>query len=203
MPVAPIHRQLAGICLAVFAGSSFAQACSEPAVAVMVQEFYGAKHFPTSVPSLRELRKASTPFSRRLKGMLAKAATLRSKFEERFPSDKPPFVNGDIYRGPMDSARGFRVVSIRRTSEEGWRVLVQSTEEPGNSSWRVAVAVVGEAGRCVIDDVIYESGMSLTKSLRDESKDASETLMKPALKSPAPPVPFIASDPGRLRRPVG
>jgi hypothetical protein len=165
--------------MACAASTSLAQGCTTDSVAPFVRNFYAAGGHPTYVPSSAELREQESPFSPRLRKSLLAAAIARDDFVSVFPdhpsSDgksmvyKPPFVDGDIFKGPPDGANGFKISDVRGSPGGPWQMRVRSIEERGMSPWDVTVRVTQESNRCVVDDVFYGSkpgARSLTESLK-------------------------------------
>lgn len=170
---------LVALCCAGSIISSSAIACTSESVGSMVRVFYQSAGHPPAVPLLADLAARRYPFSQRLEQLLRAAATAREEFIRVFPDRrspdgewiayKPPFVDGDIFTGEQDGARGFEVSEVRAVAKGRWSVRVRSTEELGMSPWAVTVRVAQESERCVIDDVIYgprPGAQTLTQSLR-------------------------------------
>lgn len=170
---------LVALCCACSLSSLSAIACTSESVGSVVRAFYESAGHPPAVPLLADLAARRYTFSQRLEQLLRAAAIAREEFIRVFPDRrspdgeliayKPPFVDGDIFQGEQDGARGFEVSEVRAVAKGRWSVRVRSTEELGMSPWAVTVRVVQESERCVIDDVIYGSrpgAQTLTQSLR-------------------------------------
>lgn len=169
------------LCLFVALGFSpaYAANCSDDSVGDFVQDFYQIGGHPSSVPTLVELQDKRYPFSNRLHRLLVVAAQYRDEFIENHPPEpssdgappliyKPPFVDGDIFKGPQDGSQFFRVTAVRTLSKGRWDIRVKSLPEPNMSPWAVSVIVLRENGRCAIDDILYppySDSSTLSKSL--------------------------------------
>lgn len=156
----------------------YAEGCSNKSAAEFVQWFYDTAS-PSAVPQTGELRNGLGPFSERLHALLVATAKYRDDFIEAHPAEissdgeapvtyKPPFVDGDPFKGPPDGASHFQISGVKSDSESMWQVRVDSLEEPGMSPWSVLVTVVRERGECALDEVLYEpysDGFTLSKYL--------------------------------------
>ena len=157
-----------------------AKDCSDAYVGEFVRRFYVVGGHPSSVPSLIQLQEGNGgPFSIKLHGLLVSAAKYRDKFISTHPPEpsgdgeppiiyKPPFVDGDIFRGSPDGAAQFAVRNVRSLKKGRWDVRLKSAPDTNMSPWAVSVIVVRERKRCAIDDVRYEplsEGVTLSKWL--------------------------------------
>lgn len=139
------------ICSFLFSLSSHA-ADSPTAVTKHFYDWRFHAHF-TGVPDEATLNKASSLLSSDLTCLLDRARQYRDLFIQKFPTDKPPFIEGDMFTSVFEGANRYSVKSVRingaeatallqfyhdegkKMDKKGWRDTVRLTQK--NDQWRI------------------------------------------------------------------
>lgn len=124
----------------------------------VVEAFYTAYRGvpPLGIPTGPDLARLSPFLSARLLRLLHAAQEHSARYHLRFPEDKPPFVDGDVFSSNFEGISSFAVGAAAPT-RGGERVevaltYVDPTDAANVISWTDAAIVVRERGRPVIDD---------------------------------------------------
>lgn len=152
----------------------------------IVKQFYDwrFKEKFTGVPEATTLRTGNRFLSQSLICLLDHARDYRNRFAQKFPTDKPPFIEGDIFTSLFEGANRYKLESTRianqvatiqlhfyydlgdQTDKTGWRdsVLLQQK----NHQWRIVDIHYG-------GEFEFGNSGNLRQNLIDElSKDNQE-----------------------------
>lgn len=116
------------------------------------------------LPSGPDLERVRPMLSARLAGLIDEALAYQARFIADHPDElaadgsapvvhKPPFIDGDYFSSLFEGPRGFEISSATPIRPGEWEVAVRFRYE--THGWEDRIVVVEEAGRRVIDDVIY------------------------------------------------
>lgn len=132
----------------------------QQSVAHQFYSAYGATQM-TGLPDEATMRKIGPHLSAGLKQALRAAQAEAARCRAAFPSDKPPFVEGDLF---TSNSEGFTRFEVERG---GAAVRFEYVEGAYRINWRDELKLVKEGGRWVIDDVRFgrAPGESLRKTL--------------------------------------
>ena len=121
----------------------------------------------SGLPSEQDLVRLKPLLSSRLHAQFLDTLDYETQWIARHPDEpsttggpptiyKPPFADSGYFVGSPDGSGQFVVSRTVRDQDARWFVFLQSLPQPGMSPWRVAVVVILEDHRYVIDDVLYE-----------------------------------------------
>ena len=93
----------------------------------------------------------------RLRGLLAAARLVQADQERRFPDEKPPFVDGDLFSSLFEGFKTFRVGTVEKLPGGAFRVTVDfsyhdAADPTTVTRWQDAVLVVRHEDALLIDD---------------------------------------------------
>jgi hypothetical protein len=133
------------------------------------QEFYKAyrQSAVDGLPTAPQMRALRIHLSDALATDLASAQSKQSRCRELHPSEKPPWVEGDLF---TSNTEGFTRVTMR-ASDQGNSVIAEFeyVEASARIAWKDEIVMKREHGRWVVDDVRYgrHTGASLRQSLAE------------------------------------
>jgi len=158
MNIAVTTLRAVALLLAVLLQAGCVRGPQPHSAAETVRAFYSALEelSVSGAPSADELDVLSPWLGDELEQLLAQARTLHDRERERFPDEKPPFNDGDLFSSLFEGPTSFEVGTPIRNGD-GWRVPVALTyaSPGGTSDWSDTVLVAREAGGYVVTDVIY------------------------------------------------
>jgi len=110
----------------------------------------------TGAPTRPQLAAISPYLSAELRGLLDEAAALRDAEAAAHPDEKPPFAEGDLFTSLFEGPTGLAILASGDGAAER-RVVVQFSDDRATPAvtWTDTVAIVEEAGRLVVADVVY------------------------------------------------
>jgi hypothetical protein len=152
----------------------------------VVEQFYNwrFKAAFTGVPKAPEMKKAKQFLSSELVCLLNAARTYQERFAKKFPDDKPPFIEGDMFTSLFEGANRYTLepIHVMKTAataqlhfyhdqgetvdKKGWndKVVLQKK----NNEWRISDIQYG-------GQFEFGNSGSLRQNLLDElSKDSPE-----------------------------
>jgi hypothetical protein len=131
----------------------------------------------SGLPSSENMKKLSRFFSHKLNRSLIDAKQKQADYAKRYPGEKPPLIEGDLFSSLFEGPTGYNVESVI-SKNDLFRVVVRfvnADPKMGDGkpfNWKDAVVVKQENGRWVIDDVEYlgdwqfKSGNKLSEVLK-------------------------------------
>jgi len=150
---------LLSLVLSVVPGTGWAANPPEPGAAV--QAFYTIcrEERLSGLPDARQLERLSGLLSARLIALIEAARTRQARFQREHPSDKPPFIEGDLFSSLFEGPTGFEPGAVQRDGDRA-RVTVHFShrdERSGGSvtRWEDDAWLVRERGQWRIDDIEY------------------------------------------------
>ncbi len=155
----------------------------------VVKQFYDwrIKTAFTGVPDAVTLKMADQFLSAELTCLLGVARNYRDLYAKHFPTDKPPFVEGDMFTSLFEGANRYRVESVRVNKVQA-RAQVQlhfyfdQNKNKDTKGWRDTVLLEQKNQHWRITDVHYNAHFnfgnsgSLRKNLSDELSENNDEL---------------------------
>ncbi|HEY8069723.1 MAG TPA: hypothetical protein VIF38_12650 [Burkholderiales bacterium] len=123
-------------------------------------------------PRLAQLAPLLTP---ELHDLFSVALLEQKRCEDKFPDDKPPWIEGDIFSSSFEGFTSFRAAASR-PAKQGRRVTVNFiyTEGKDRVKWTDTLLLRNEGGRWLVDDVFYRAhfpfGSGFGSNLRSSLK---------------------------------
>jgi hypothetical protein len=124
----------------------------------LVRGFYGTcfKVRPVGLPTEGQLKMLSPYFSSELTSLFEKARRCQADYMERYPDDKPPLIEGDLFSSLFEGPSGFEVGPAEKRDQR-YRVPVRfSRVDPESPKdvvrWEDAVIVKRQGSGFVIED---------------------------------------------------
>ena len=167
------HSILIGI-IFFYALTSWAQ--SDPKE--VVRQFYNwrIKVAFSGVPSQKELNQAQPFLSRELACLLDQARQYRDLFIKKYPDDKPPFIEGDMFSSLFEGPNRYELKKIKQTHQQT-TVVVQffydQPKQPDMKGWQDHIILTQDKHQWLINDIRYNGHFdfgnsgSLGHNLRD------------------------------------
>lgn len=144
--------------LLLLLAASCARDAEPQAATAAAQAFYAVLEelSVSGAPSAEELDALSPCLGDELERLLKAARMLHDRERARFPDEKPPFNDGDLFSSLFEGPTGF-VVGTPIRSGATWRVPVALSYQAAGSTtdWTDTVVVARESGQWVVTDVIY------------------------------------------------
>jgi hypothetical protein len=140
-----------------------------------VRKFYVAyqqQHF-SGLPDAKQLAALSGHFSSGLKALMRKAQSEQSRCNKAHPDEKGPWIEGDMFSSNFEGFTSVLVVEPVLAAAAGgqqpqqhslklFRVAFEYVENGQKVTWKDDVVMRQEAGRWVIDDILYKSGQNFS-----------------------------------------
>jgi hypothetical protein len=151
-----------------------------------VKQFYDwrLKTQFTGVPEEATLKKAKRFLSPELVCLLDRARVYRNSFAKKFPTDKPPFIEGDLFTSMFEGANRYVLEKVRTKDGKATAQMHfyhDQTPKVDKKGWCDTVLLKEKNQHWYITDIQYRGKFefgnsgSLRKNLRDElSKDNKE-----------------------------
>lgn len=141
-----------------------------PGPAQAAEAFYAAYRGMqfTGLPDAARQQRLAAHLSPRLQRALAAARAEQQRCARRFPDDKPPWIEGDLF---SSSFEGFTEVAAGEVTAPAparrevvmtfrYREQGQASAGPATVQWQDRALMVRHAGRWVLDDVRYQAGFA-------------------------------------------
>lgn len=120
---------------------------------------YQAQGF-RGLPDTRQAGALAPHLSPRLNGLLANALRGQQTYKSRFPSDKPPMVDGDIFSSLFEGATSGEVEAAVASGDRATVRVKYIHADPATSktihSWHDHMVLVRSGNNWLIDDVEYQ-----------------------------------------------
>jgi hypothetical protein len=155
----------------------------------VVRQFYDwrLKASFTGVPDEAMLKKANQFLTPELTCLLALARNYRDLHVQHFPTDKPPFIEGDMFSSVFEGANRYKVESVQvnkngTTARVNLHLYLDQSRKKDNKGWRDTVLVQKKNEGWLISDIHYNGRFnfgnngSLRKNLLDELSVDNEEL---------------------------
>lgn len=141
-----------------------------PGPAQAAEAFYVAYHGMrfSGLPDAARQQRLAAHLSPRLQRELAAARAEQHRCAKRFPDDKPPWIEGDLF---SSSFEGFTEVAAGEVTAPAparrevamafrYREPGQPAADRAQVQWQDVAVMVRHAGRWVLDDVRYQAGFA-------------------------------------------
>ena len=120
---------------------------------------YQAQHF-RGLPDTNQARALAPHMSPRLTGLLEDALRGQQKYKTRFPSDKPPMVDGDIFSSLFEGATRGEVEAVTVSADTATVRIKYIYADPATDktihSWNDRFLLIRSGKNWLIDDVEYQ-----------------------------------------------
>ena len=122
----------------------------------------------SGLPSPAQLAPVQALFTPQLQCLFAAARKYRQAFIQRFPADKPPLVDGDLFSSLFEGPHRFKVFV---TSKTGRQSSVEVKLSYQQTHWQDQFELVEQHGRWLIADITFDghfafgNGGSLRRNL--------------------------------------
>ncbi|HLX79169.1 MAG TPA: hypothetical protein VKS43_01160 [Burkholderiales bacterium] len=112
----------------------------------------------TGIPNEAQLAKLSPLITPALRGLFSAALREQKRCKDRFPGDKPPWIEGDIFSSNFEGFTSFSVADSRPRNQ-GRQVSVSFTYAEGKSRvrWNDVLVLRNGAGRWLVEDLYYHA----------------------------------------------
>ena len=128
---------------------------------LLVKRFY-ATYFetrPSGLPTEAQLKILSPYFGPELAALFVKARKYQADYIKRYPDDKPPLIEGDLFSSLFEGPTGFEVGPVERIDQR-YKVTVRFSRvdprDPKNVfRWKDSVIVERQGVRFVIENVEF------------------------------------------------
>lgn len=144
-------------CLTACARNELKPAASPDEIVIGFYHTYLAFH-RSGLPDKRELAALSSFLSERLRARVVAAQEFQRAFIARYPDEKPPWVEGDLFSSLFEGPTEFAIESVTATGERSTVVVGFSYRGPAAGDfvrWTDTVVVTREKGQWRIDDLEY------------------------------------------------
>ena len=120
---------------------------------------YQAQHF-RGLPDTNQARALAPHLSLRLNGLLEDALHGQQKYKVRFPSDKPPMVDGDIFSSLFEGATRGEVEAVTESADTATVRIKYIYADPATGktiqSWNDRFLLIRSGKNWLIDDLEYQ-----------------------------------------------
>lgn len=152
-------RAIAALALLLACGPAIA---GDGDAAAVVSRFYSTCQGIArgGIPAPLDMARLEPFLTSRLRDLLAQARRFQADYGRRFPEDRPPFVDGDLFSSNFEGFKAFSLGGVERRPDGSQRVTVQlSYWDAGRPDeivrWQDAVLVVESQGTLLIDDIEF------------------------------------------------
>ncbi len=133
--------------------------CSGDSPKATVENFYNLylKTHPSGLPTKEQERTMAPYLSDRLLGLIDKARSYQEAFKQKYPEDKPPWIEGCLFASLFEGPTRFKVTNIAANPDGTSTVKVHFWYEASGGQkydWEDAVIVRRETKGFVIDDFV-------------------------------------------------
>jgi hypothetical protein len=156
----------------------------------VVKQFYDWRFKAqfTGVPEASMLKKASRFLSPELSCLLDRARDYRDRFAKKFPTDKPLFIEGDMFTSMFEGANRYVLESASVKDKNGLTADVavhlfhDQGAQIGKVGWRDHILLQYKKPQWRITDIVYGGGFdfgnsgSLRQNLLDELSQDNKDL---------------------------
>jgi hypothetical protein len=129
----------------------------------------------TGIPDESRLAQLAPLLTPELRDLFRVALSEQKRCENKFPDDKPPWIEGDIFSSSFEGFTSFRTAASRPATQ-GRQVTLSFVYAEGKDrvKWTDTLVLRNEGGRWRVDDVYYRAhfafgsgfGSSLKSSLK-------------------------------------
>ena len=135
-----------------------------------IRKFYAAyqqQRF-SGLPDAKQLAALSGYFSSGLKALMRKAQSEQLRCNKAHPGEKGPWIEGDMFSSNFEGFTSLQAVeAVPATAEQQpqparkqFHLSFEYVENGQKVTWKDDVVLTQEAGRWVIDDILYKSGQN-------------------------------------------
>jgi len=140
----------------------FLSQCSEPELPKdIVKNFYSAylKTTASGLPNKKDLQILKPFFTSKLDSLFIKALVEQDSFINKFPVEKPPLIEGDLFSSLYEGPTSFNIANSKMNGDSA-TVFVDFTYSDSSTSdkpfkWQDAVHLIVETGKWKISDIEY------------------------------------------------
>lgn len=152
----PINKLTLTILILLYTLNSHADTRPES----LVRQFYDWRFKAqfTGVPERATLKVAETFLSSELICLLDKARDYRNRFVKKFPTDKPPFIEGDMFTSLFEGANRYTLESMKVNGENATAVVHfyhDQGRKKDKAGWRDTVLLQHKNHQWRITDIQY------------------------------------------------
>ncbi len=129
----------------------------------------------SGIPDRKQMARLSPLLAGELRGLLAAAKREQERCAKRFPNEKPPWVEGDVFSSNFEGFTSFRVDASKargRGRERTAAVRFQYAGGKGRVNWNDELVLRNEAGRWRVVDVVYRARFAFTSGFGTHLTDA-------------------------------
>jgi len=127
----------------------------------------------TGIPDAAQLTKLAPLLTPELRKLFVAAKKEQERCAKKFPDDKPPWIEGDIFSSNFEGFTKFRVDASR--DQGGGRVVTvrfEYAEGKSRVKWADMLVLRNESGRWLVEDVLYRAKFAFTSGFGKNLKDS-------------------------------
>lgn len=131
----------------------------------------------SGIPGEAQLAKLSPLITPALHGLFSAALREQRRCKDKFPGDKPPWIEGDIFSSSFEGFTSFSVADSR-PRRQGRQVSVSFSYIEGKHrvNWKDLLVLRNEAGRWLVDDVYYRAQFAFSSGFGTNLKSSLKSV---------------------------
>lgn len=112
----------------------------------------------TGIPDAARLAQLAPLLTPELRDLFSVALREQKRCENKFPDDKPPWIEGDIFSSSFEGFTSFKTAASR-PRKQGRQVTVSFVYAEGKTrvKWIDALVLRNVEGRWLVDDIFYRA----------------------------------------------
>lgn len=129
----------------------------------------------SGIPGRKQMARLSPMLTAELRGLLVAARREQERCRKKFPNEKPPWIEGDVFSSNFEGFTSFRVDASRaRGRGQARTATVRFLYSDGKArvDWTDELVLRNEAGRWRVADVVYRARFAFTSGFGTHLTDA-------------------------------
>jgi hypothetical protein len=131
----------------------------------------------TGIPSEPQLAQVAPMITPELRDLFSVALYEQKRCRDKFPDDKPPWIEGDIFSSSFEGFTSFRAAASKPRGQ-GREVAVRFIYAEGKHrvKWTDALVLRNEAGRWLVDDLFYRAHFAFGSGFGSNLKSSLKSI---------------------------
>jgi len=131
----------------------------------------------TGIPDEPQLAQLAPLITPELRDLFSAALHEQKRCEDKFPEDKPPWIEGDIFSSSFEGFTSFKVSASRR-ARRGREVTVSFAYVEGKDrvTWHDVLVLRNDTGPWLVDDLFYRAKFAFTSGFGTNLKTSLKSI---------------------------
>jgi hypothetical protein len=131
----------------------------------------------TGIPNEAQLAQLAPLITPELRDLFGVALREQKRCEDKFPDDKPPWIEGDIFSSSFEGFTSYKAAASRPRGQ-GRQVTVSFVYAEGKTrvKWTDALVLKNEGGRWLVDDLIHRAHFAFSSGFGSNLKSSLKSI---------------------------